>query len=211
MDEVLDSLSEGELLEWRRVHCWVGRIQEVRAATAEDVYIRVFWLYWPDELPGGGRERYHGRQEVILSNHVDIVSSNVISSKVDVERWDEYNDEAAPVGELYYRQILDLNKTGRRGRAGLGKVRKHCVCGKPHHPDEVMVSWFPKRFRFSSPLTFHLFAVRGTDSEKTKPVPMLLQWLLHLEPQEMSRRQAARPARNAPQRRHARGGARQAR
>ena len=57
---------------------WVARILEIRAIDEHHVYARVYWMYWPDELPSGtqdgkkyvqGRQPYHGRNELIASNH----------------------------------------------------------------------------------------------------------------------------------------------
>ena len=57
---------------------WVARILEIRASDEHHVYARVFWMYWPDELPPGtqdgkktvqGRQPYHGMNELIASNH----------------------------------------------------------------------------------------------------------------------------------------------
>lgn len=57
---------------------WVARILEIRASDEHHVYARVYWMYWPDELPQGthdgkrivhGRQPYHGVNELIASNH----------------------------------------------------------------------------------------------------------------------------------------------
>lgn len=57
---------------------WVARILEIRASDEHHVYARVYWMYWPDELPQGthdgrktvqGRQAYHGMNELIASNH----------------------------------------------------------------------------------------------------------------------------------------------
>jgi hypothetical protein len=57
---------------------WVARILEIRASDEHHVYARVYWMYWPDELPQGthdgkklvqGRQPYHGTSELIASNH----------------------------------------------------------------------------------------------------------------------------------------------
>jgi hypothetical protein len=59
-------------------HDWVARIVEIRAADRDNVFARIFWMYWPDELPPGtldgqktveGRQPYHGKDELIASNH----------------------------------------------------------------------------------------------------------------------------------------------
>ncbi len=57
---------------------WVAYILEIRASDADHVYARVCWMYWPEELPQQtrdgrrsvqGRQRYHGMDELIASNH----------------------------------------------------------------------------------------------------------------------------------------------
>lgn len=57
---------------------WVARILEIRASDEHHVYARVYWMYWPDELPPGtqdgkkivqGRQPYHGMNELVASNH----------------------------------------------------------------------------------------------------------------------------------------------
>lgn len=57
---------------------WVARILEIRASDEHHVYARVYWMYWPDELPANtldgkkyisGRQPYHGANELIASNH----------------------------------------------------------------------------------------------------------------------------------------------
>ncbi len=57
---------------------WVARIVEIRALNEQNVFARVFWMYWPDELPPGtidgrrtvkGRQPHHGEHELIASNH----------------------------------------------------------------------------------------------------------------------------------------------
>ena len=57
---------------------WVARILEIRASDEHHVYARVYWMYWPDELPQGthdgkkvvhSRQAYHGMNELVASNH----------------------------------------------------------------------------------------------------------------------------------------------
>jgi len=57
---------------------WVARILEIRASDEHHVYARVYWMYWPDELPQRthagkkavrGRQPYHGMNELVASNH----------------------------------------------------------------------------------------------------------------------------------------------
>lgn len=65
---------------------WVARILEIRASDEHHVYARVYWMYWPDELWAGtkdgnkivqGRQPYHGKSELIASNHSKPVSRDI--------------------------------------------------------------------------------------------------------------------------------------
>ncbi len=57
---------------------WVARILEIRASDEHHVYARIYWMYWPDELPQGthdgnntvqGRQPYHSINKLIASNY----------------------------------------------------------------------------------------------------------------------------------------------
>lgn len=58
---------------------WIGYIIELRVDDVSDCFLRIFWLYRPDDLPKGtlcagellpeGRQPYHGHHEMIISNH----------------------------------------------------------------------------------------------------------------------------------------------
>ncbi|KAK5202178.1 hypothetical protein LTR41_012055 [Exophiala xenobiotica] len=124
-----------EKLQYDKENLWVGLISDFRAAgTQEKLYVRVFWLYWPEELPIG-RQPYHGERELILSNHVDIIEVQTIASHAEISHWDENDDSNRTVlQERYWRQTLDLRKlTGDPDRA-LSKLRKFCICGGYDNP-----------------------------------------------------------------------------
>jgi hypothetical protein len=53
--------SADKRLEYDKENLWPGLISEFRAASQEKVYVRLFWLYWPEELPMG-RQPYHGKK-----------------------------------------------------------------------------------------------------------------------------------------------------
>jgi hypothetical protein len=42
--------SEATILEYDRAYLWVAKVLEVRAKDDQHVYLRLFWLYWPDEV-----------------------------------------------------------------------------------------------------------------------------------------------------------------
>lgn len=73
--EIREQMDPGQVDEW------VAKILEIRAADEHHVYARVAWMYLPDELPTGsiegkktvgGRQSYHGKNELIASNHSEL-------------------------------------------------------------------------------------------------------------------------------------------
>lgn len=90
---------------------WFAKIQEVRAADGDHVFLRVYWLYRPDELPGG-RGIFHGRNELVLSTHMDILDVKSVDYKVDLREWRDDDEDADWVdgfGKYYWRQLYDYN------------------------------------------------------------------------------------------------------
>lgn len=105
---------------WREY--WVGRLLEVRAADAAHVWVRVFWMYWPDEIPenavyageAGGKDGNKGREfygygELVASNHMDVVDATTIAGRAEVEQWmeEEEGEEMVFEDKLYWRQKFD--------------------------------------------------------------------------------------------------------
>ncbi|KAJ4146833.1 hypothetical protein LMH87_001392 [Akanthomyces muscarius] len=84
---------------------WVAQVLEVRALDERHVYARVCWMYSPDELPAG-RRPYYGKNEIIASNHMDIINVLSIVHHAKVSQWIEADDEEIPDG-LYWRQAFD--------------------------------------------------------------------------------------------------------
>lgn len=129
-----------EVLAYQRKNMWVGRIQQIRGLeNGSKVYLRVFWLYWPEELPTG-TQTYHGHSELVLSNCADIIDATSISSNAEISHWREDDDTAdeRPLNALFWRQTLDVSKLGKKGTNALSKLRHHCVCGKEYNPDTTM-------------------------------------------------------------------------
>ena len=85
---------------------WVARVLEIRAIDEAHVYLRIYWLYWPDELPGG-RQPYHGAKELIASNHMEIVDAMTVSGRAHVKHWLEL-DEDEELPDLFWRQKFDF-------------------------------------------------------------------------------------------------------
>ncbi|GJC88057.1 hypothetical protein ColLi_10895 [Colletotrichum liriopes] len=120
---------------------WVAFILEIRASDKQHVYARVYWMYWPEELPEGtmdgerypgGRQSYHGRNELIASNHMDIINVISVTSPVDVEQWKEEDNQDAPEA-LYWRQALDYQTKQ------LSSVTRFCACQQSANFDKTLI------------------------------------------------------------------------
>ncbi|KIW20080.1 hypothetical protein PV08_00655 [Exophiala spinifera] len=130
--------SEDEKLQYDKENLWAGLISEFRAESQEKVYVRVFWFYWPEELPMG-RQPYHGKRELILSNHVGIIEAQCISSHADISQWDENDDSNKIIlSERYWRQTLDVKKLAKDRDHALSKLRRFCICGGYDNPSMDM-------------------------------------------------------------------------
>lgn len=73
---------------------WVGMVLEIRAQDENNVFLRLAWMYWPDNLPkcrlvGGGivkgRQPYCGRCEMIGSNHSECLDGRGLSFRRDTD------------------------------------------------------------------------------------------------------------------------------
>ncbi|RPB14315.1 hypothetical protein P167DRAFT_503589 [Morchella conica CCBAS932] len=110
---------------------WVARVLEIRAIDEAHVYLRVYWLYWPEELPGG-RAPYHGKKELIASNHMEIIDAMTVSGRANVKHWLELDDEE-DLPDLFWRQKFDFPS------GTLMEVREHCRCHGYYNPDKMML------------------------------------------------------------------------
>jgi len=90
---------------------WIAKVLEVRAGDAQHVYLRIYWAYRPEDLPGG-RQPHHGDCELIVSNHMDVIDALCVQGAANVVHWDDYPDSLTfPAPEqLYWRQSLDITK-----------------------------------------------------------------------------------------------------
>lgn len=84
---------------------WVARLLEIRGTDQEHTYLRVFWLYWPEELQGGASP-YHGKNELVMSNHMDTIDARTVAGHAEVQHWLEDHEEENPTG-MFWRQTLN--------------------------------------------------------------------------------------------------------
>jgi hypothetical protein len=124
---------------------------EIRALDPLHVYLRVYWLYWPDELPPG-RQPYHGKRELVPSNAMQIIDAMTVNGRLKVRHWDEELEERPAEDEYYWRQTFDSkhNKLSVSGRCGCfhkrcaddsitQNLKTHCIDSKPANPDTPLL------------------------------------------------------------------------
>jgi hypothetical protein len=104
---------------------WVARVLEVRAGDEQHVYLRIYWLYRPEDLPGGRRD-YHGRNELIASNDMQIIDAMTVNAKANVRHWVELEDksEVFPGDQLFWRQTYNLRPKGRESPLSVSVTRQ---------------------------------------------------------------------------------------
>ncbi|KAH8733074.1 hypothetical protein GQ44DRAFT_601970 [Phaeosphaeriaceae sp. PMI808] len=119
------------------VQHWIGRVLEVRAGDTEHVYLRVYWLYRPEDLPDG-RKAHHGETELVASNHMDIIDATTVQDRAVVVHWDEDPDKSDwPLkDQLFWRQTYDIGKP--KGQQ-LSKLKLFCIDKAPCNPDEPLI------------------------------------------------------------------------
>ncbi|KAH6872034.1 hypothetical protein B0T10DRAFT_499817 [Thelonectria olida] len=120
---------------------WAARILDIRATDEHHVYALVCWMYSPDELSTGticgkksiqGRQPYHGLNELIASNHMDIINVVSVIEPAAVSHWSE-SDEEDLMNKLYWRQTYNcLNSQ-------LSPAKLVCECMSPENPDAVLI------------------------------------------------------------------------
>jgi len=54
-----------------------------------------------------GAQSYHGKHELIASNHMEIIDAMTVASKASVSHWLE-KDEEKVLDALYWRQTYDF-------------------------------------------------------------------------------------------------------
>ncbi|KAG5955483.1 hypothetical protein E4U58_007061 [Claviceps cyperi] len=120
---------------------WVARILEVRASDELHVYARIYWMYSPDELPAGtsdgrktiaGRQPYHGQNELLASNHMDVINVVSVAMKATVHHWTESDDDEVQ-DALYWRQAFNCQTFQ------VSSVVMTCKCKTPANPDKTLV------------------------------------------------------------------------
>ena len=89
---------------------WKAKVLEVRALDPEHVYVRVAWLNRPEDLPSG-RKAWHGKNELVPTNQMDIIDAMAVNGRLDVKAWEEDDDNFAIKDDFFWRQTYDFVNT----------------------------------------------------------------------------------------------------
>ncbi|KAI4648722.1 uncharacterized protein J4E79_009793 [Alternaria viburni] len=127
-----DKIAEGP----GTIEHWIAKVLEVRGGDPEHVFLRVYWAYRPEDIPGG-RQAHHGDSELIVSNHMDIIDALSVDSSADVVYWDDDPESLdLKTDQLFFRQSYDITK---RANSQLSKMKTYCIDKKPCNPDELLL------------------------------------------------------------------------
>ena len=82
----------------------IGHILEIKSLDAFHTYIRVYWMYKPQDL---GLAQQYEPSELIASNHMDVVAASRIVQGVSVAHRTEASGPV-PSGSLFWRQHYNV-------------------------------------------------------------------------------------------------------
>lgn len=123
--------------------------------------VRLRWYYRPEEV-SGGRRPFHGRKELMFSDHEDVVEADTVDGKCTVHSYRAYS-KLGQVGEDEFFTRFDYQ--ARTGAFNPDTVAVYCLCELPHNPDELMLNcdsckdWF-----HPSCIKLSVAEVKGLDS-----------------------------------------------
>jgi hypothetical protein len=101
-----------------------GLILEIKCHDPDRVYIRLYLFYHPEHLPGG-RQTFHGRRELMATNHMVVMDAANIVRQANIKHWNEGLGQALPDG-LYWRQEFDI-PTGTLSVSPCWSMRVTCT------------------------------------------------------------------------------------
>ncbi|KAF2013523.1 hypothetical protein BU24DRAFT_493985 [Aaosphaeria arxii CBS 175.79] len=116
---------------------WIAKVVEIRAGGERHVYIRILWMYSPDEIHGG-RRPYHARYELLASNHMDVIHGNTVEGRISVVHWNETAERNDVLGydQFFYRQTYDFTAPAPKR---LSQLPRHCIDKRECNPDEMLI------------------------------------------------------------------------
>lgn len=118
-----------------------------------NVMLTVKWFYRPEEIHGGRRD-YHGKDELLRSDHTDRIHVDSVNGPCRVVSLEEYRKLTLQSGDdkkeeeeeetvFYTREFYDYE-----AKEIISPLEKLCVCQTPENPDLQMIqcdaceSWY---------------------------------------------------------------------
>lgn len=104
----------------------IAKVLECRAADEHHVYLRIVWLYRPEDTEEG-RQPWHSDNELFPSNHMQIVDAAACNGKVNVRHWTpgiDINEEDEK--EFIWRQTLNTLR-----KQTFSSLETFCICDRP--------------------------------------------------------------------------------
>jgi hypothetical protein len=78
--------SPATVLTFDHQNLWAAHIMECLFSDPDQrIYLLVVWLYWPEDSPMG-RQPYHGRQKLVMSDHMDIIEAQTIAVLAEITK-----------------------------------------------------------------------------------------------------------------------------
>ena len=113
---------------------WKAKVLEVRALDQEHVFLRVAWLNRPEDFENG-RQDYHGANELIPTNRMDVIDAMSVNGRFEIVRWDDGDNMCLEFG-CWWRRLairpLGINNANMQH----GGVPKRSL-------DSIIASKFP--------------------------------------------------------------------
>lgn len=120
----------------------VAQVLEIRASSRTDVWMLVAYFYWPKELePASLRHLPRWEDgELILSNHLQIISVTNLDYTADLVYWDHEGKDVADRPDLFWRYTFrsDLCRKTKNPDVLLSRPRAYCQCGIPGSATRVL-------------------------------------------------------------------------
>ena len=147
----------------------IGHILEIKSQDQYRIYLRLYWMYRPEDLPQG-RQHYHGRDEMIATDHMAIADASNIVKHAFVAHWIEAKGEVQPQG-LYWRQqfktVMEALSVGLCHPVSTSRFPNSLVA-TPHrlYLPETSESRLPSRCLPKMPLSYALWLHRPGPSRQ---------------------------------------------
>ncbi|OIV92429.1 hypothetical protein TanjilG_25159 [Lupinus angustifolius] len=123
---------------------YVACVEKFEKDSKNNINVHVRWYYRPEEA-FGGRKKFHGANELFLSDHYDVHSADAIEGKCVVHPFDNYVKlENAGAKDFYCRFEYKV----ATGAFTPDSVAVYCKCDMPYNPDIFMVQCVKCQDRF---------------------------------------------------------------